>query len=133
MDIEQSLIEFYSLIGSDDLIISLSEDDLLGAITTLLLTVGLFSALFFYKNPFDFRKSFNKLSHWWIVMGVAAFISFLFVFTTCVQNGYEEGSDTFLAFAIACAVLTAFLFAIFSRVAQPFGNSVTKFTPKFPF
>ncbi len=133
---EDRLFEIYSIIPgiSEDLIQELFdlEASLLTIITLVYFLLALGLSVFFYFNPFDFKRSFWKINHWLSVLAISSIISFLFTLGTCYQNEDNLANSTFpefLGFALVTAILNAILYFIFSFAIRKLGNAVTQFTP----
>lgn len=133
---ENLFLSFYSVFPgvSEDLIQELYDLD--ASLLTIISAVSFFLALglsgFFYFNPFDFKKTFWRPSHWGMILAASGILSLLFTISTCFQNEDEltsSGVTEFIGLGILTGLLTLILYVIFSFLFKTIGNPVTRYTP----
>lgn len=133
---EDLLLDFYSVLPgvSEDLIQGLYdlEASLLSIISLVYFVIAGVLSGFFYFNPFEFKRSFWKKDHWYMILATSSLISFLFTLGTCFQNEdslNNSGISEFILFSLIIAVFNALLFFGFSLWFKKEGNPVARYTP----
>ncbi len=125
---EEFFLDFYSFFAPADLIQCLYNNTVLTSITLSVAIINLLCCLFFYLNPFAFRRWFYRLSHWSMTMLFAGLLCFLMSFLTCSKMECEDGFTIFFIFCIEIMVLSCFIFFICSLFIKHF-SVIARKTP----
>jgi len=111
---EEFFLDFYSFFAPADLIQCLYNNTVLTSISLSVIIVTFLCCLFFYRNPFAFRRWFYKFSHWGMTMVIAGSLSFLITLLTCSKMECEDGFTIFFIFGIEIMLLSFFIFFLCS-------------------